>query len=89
MSISDRIRLRESSGHGGHNGLRNIIDRLRSQNFKRIRIGVGNDARICRSTSTFSGKIGTDEEITLAPAVESVIGAKSTCLSQVSLSTKS
>ena len=34
-----RIRLKGS--HGGHNGLRNITDRLGSSDFPRIKIGVG------------------------------------------------
>ena len=36
------IRLKESGGHGGHNGLRNIIDHLQGdKSFKRLRIGIG------------------------------------------------
>lgn len=33
--------IREKGGHGGHNGIRNIIDRLNSPEFSRIRIGIG------------------------------------------------
>ncbi|GAA0504078.1 aminoacyl-tRNA hydrolase [Salinibacillus aidingensis] len=36
-----RIRLRQKGGHGGHNGIRNIIDQTTLKNFKRIRIGIG------------------------------------------------
>ena len=35
-----KIRYRLSGSHGGHNGLRNIIQHIGS-NFKRLRIGVG------------------------------------------------
>ena len=36
-----RIRIRPDGGHGGHNGLRNIIDSLKGDaNFKRMRIGI-------------------------------------------------
>ena len=38
-----RIRLKGS--HGGHNGLRNITDRLGSSDFPRIKIGVGKKPR--------------------------------------------
>ncbi|TVP86211.1 MAG: aminoacyl-tRNA hydrolase [Acholeplasmataceae bacterium] len=38
-----KLRLRELGGHGGHNGLRNIIGILKSEQFKRIRIGIDND----------------------------------------------
>ncbi len=36
-----RVRIRRSGSHGGHNGLRNIIDRLGGNTFPRIKIGVG------------------------------------------------
>lgn len=34
-------RLKISGGHGGHNGLRDIIARLGSRDFLRLRIGIG------------------------------------------------
>lgn len=36
-----RIRLRKKGSAGGHNGIKNIISHLGSENFKRIKIGVG------------------------------------------------
>ena len=36
-----KIKLKEAGGHGGHNGLRNIIDSLNGDtSFKRMRIGI-------------------------------------------------
>ena len=35
------IRLKQNGGHGGHNGLRNIISHLNNSNFSRLRIGIG------------------------------------------------
>jgi PTH1 family peptidyl-tRNA hydrolase len=35
------VRLKRGGGHGGHNGLRDIIPALGSPDFVRIRIGVG------------------------------------------------
>lgn len=35
-----RIRLRRRGSHGGHNGLRDIIFTLQSENFPRLRIGI-------------------------------------------------
>ena len=34
------VRLKQGGGHGGHNGLRDIIDRL-GENFARLRFGIG------------------------------------------------
>lgn len=36
-----KIRLRAKGGHGGHNGMRSLIDHLGTKEFKRIRFGVG------------------------------------------------
>ena len=36
-----QIRIRKKGSAGGHNGLKNIISQLGSENFHRIRIGVG------------------------------------------------
>ena len=38
-----RMRVRRSGSAGGHNGLRSIIERLGTQDFARIKIGVGKD----------------------------------------------
>ena len=36
-----QLRIREKGSAGGHNGIKSIIAHLGSENFKRIRIGVG------------------------------------------------
>jgi PTH1 family peptidyl-tRNA hydrolase len=36
-----RIRLRPGGSHGGHNGMRSIIDRLGTTEFPRLRVGIG------------------------------------------------
>lgn len=36
-----RLRLKSGGGHGGHNGLRSIVEQLGSSDFQRIRVGVG------------------------------------------------
>ena len=42
MAIPEgKIRLRLSGSHGSHNGMRNIIELLGSENIKRIRVGIG------------------------------------------------
>jgi PTH1 family peptidyl-tRNA hydrolase len=36
-----RLKLKAGGGHGGHNGLRSIIEQLGSNAFLRVRVGVG------------------------------------------------
>jgi PTH1 family peptidyl-tRNA hydrolase len=37
------VRVRERGGHGGHNGLRSIVDVLGTEEFARVRVGVRRD----------------------------------------------
>lgn len=37
-----QLRIRKKGSAGGHNGLKNIIAHLHTQEFQRVRIGVGN-----------------------------------------------
>lgn len=36
-----KIRLRPQGSSGSHNGMKSIIENLKSENFKRIRVGIG------------------------------------------------
>ena len=36
-----RVRLRTSGSHGGHNGLRSLIEQLGTEQFRRVRVGIG------------------------------------------------
>ncbi|MDR9366817.1 MAG: aminoacyl-tRNA hydrolase [Balneolaceae bacterium] len=38
-----RIKLKPSGSAGGHNGMIDIIERLQTRDFPRLRIGIGND----------------------------------------------
>ena len=41
-----RFKLREKGSSGGHNGIKNIILHLGSENFKRLKIGINKDKNI-------------------------------------------
>jgi PTH1 family peptidyl-tRNA hydrolase len=60
------VRIRTEGGHGGHNGLRDIISRI-GEGFPRIRIGVG-PCPPNRDLSNFVlGKIDVSEQELLSP----------------------
>ena len=35
-----KIRLREQGSSGGHNGIKSVISNIKTENFKRLRIGI-------------------------------------------------
>lgn len=39
----ETLRIRERGSHGGHNGLRSLIEALGSSEFVRVRVGVGRE----------------------------------------------
>ena len=65
-----KIRFRKKGGSGGHNGLKNIIESLQTQNFNRIRVGIGQPKTIQKSSNfnTIShvlGNISSAEKLIL------------------------
>tara|TARA_R110002072_G_scaffold39236_4_gene112869 strand:- start:3299 stop:3904 length:606 start_codon:yes stop_codon:yes gene_type:complete len=55
-------RLKKGGGHGGHNGLRDIIQRTGSSEFLRLRIGVGHPGSKDKVVPYVLGRAGADEE---------------------------
>ncbi len=64
-----RLRLREKGGHGGHNGLRDIIQKLHARDFKRIRIGIGENT-LDRLDHYVLGEFSKNELITIKHAAD-------------------
>ena len=65
-----KIRFRKKGGSGGHNGLKNIIENLQTQNFNRIRVGIGSTKATQKSSNynTISyvlGNISSEEKLIL------------------------
>lgn len=48
-----KVRLRRKGTHGGHNGLRSIIERLGGNDFPRLRIGVAPEDRTISDQARF------------------------------------
>jgi len=73
-----KIRFRKKGSSGGHNGLKSIIEKLRTQDFNRIRIGIGSPASIDETNNynTIShvlGNITSDEKLILEKVFKKVI----------------
>ena len=68
------IRLKNSGGHGGHNGLRNIIDHLNGDSsFKRMRIGIGHPGKGQDIVSYVLNKPSESERINIEDKMKSAL----------------
>jgi len=56
-----RLRMRLSGSAGGHNGMKSIISHLNSQEFPRLRIGIGKSTGKKQTVSHVLGKFAPDE----------------------------
>ena len=56
-----KIRFRKKGSSGGHNGLKSIIEKLQTNNFNRIRIGIGSPPPVngTNNFNTISHVLGT------------------------------
>ncbi|MEB3193801.1 MAG: aminoacyl-tRNA hydrolase [Cyanobacteriota bacterium] len=73
-----RLRLRASGSAGGHNGLRSIIQHLGSQEFARLRIGIGPPAgdprdRKHQAVGHVLGPFSAPEQPILSQVMEEVV----------------
>ncbi|MEY4353901.1 MAG: hypothetical protein RLZZ609_2142 [Cyanobacteriota bacterium] len=74
-----RLRLRSSGSAGGHNGLRSLIQYLGTQEFARLRIGIGAPAgdpadRKTRTVGHVLGPFSASEQPILAQVLKEVVG---------------
>jgi PTH1 family peptidyl-tRNA hydrolase len=56
------VRLKKGGGHGGHNGLRDIIQATGNSDFLRLRIGVGHPGSKDKVVPYVLGRASADEE---------------------------
>jgi PTH1 family peptidyl-tRNA hydrolase len=57
----ERIRIKEKGGHGGHNGLRSLIDAFGTNDFPRLRIGIGRPGTSTDVTGHVLGRFSVEE----------------------------
>jgi len=63
-------RLKQGGGHGGHNGLRDIINRLGGNGFMRLRLGIGHPGNKSKVHGHVLKKTSTDDQIEIDRAIE-------------------
>lgn len=76
------VRLKQGGGHGGHNGLRDMVSKLGANNFMRLRIGIGHPGNakqvasyvLHRAPSSEQGLIDSVIDAALAEVEDIVCG---------------
>lgn len=65
-----KLRLRPQGSHGGHNGLRSIHETLSTENYMRLRVGVGNDFPKGQQAEYVLSKFAGEEMKNLPPLLD-------------------
>lgn len=74
-----KIRLRQKGSAGGQNGMKNIIRHIGTQEFDRIRVGIGKDSRIPTADYVL-GKVRKEE---LQDFEEGLVDAKNAAIHSI------
>lgn len=64
------VRLKRGGGHGGHNGLRDIIPQLGGAQFARLRIGVGHPGTKEQVVAYVLAKASAEQQARIDSAIE-------------------
>ena len=77
-----QARFKQGGGHGGHNGLRDIISALgNNRSFHRLRIGIGHPGDASRVVNYVLGSPAKSDRIAIDSAVEAAVDALPLALS--------
>lgn len=65
-----KLRIRLSGSAGGHNGMKSIISHLGSQDFPRLRIGIGKSTGKKQTVSHVLGKFAPEEKTVIREVLQ-------------------
>jgi PTH1 family peptidyl-tRNA hydrolase len=70
-----RLRIKQAGGHGGHNGIKSVIESLGTSQFVRIKIGIGRPAPMQDSADYVLETVTKDEMDVIEPCLERAVDA--------------
>lgn len=70
-----RLRIKLAGGHGGHNGIKSIIEAIGTPQFVRLKIGIGRPAPSQDSADYVLEPVTRDEMAVLEPCLERAVDA--------------
>ncbi len=95
--INGKVRVKQGGGHAGHNGLRSIQNHLGSNNYKRIRLGIGHPGQKEKVIKHVLGDFTKEDKkwvepqlLAIAIALPSLLSGKDNdFMSQIAIKTQS
>ena len=76
-----KARLKHGGGHGGHNGLRNIIFKINSRNFLRCRLGISHPLKSQQISDYVLGRPSQSDVLLILNAIDNSINILSDLVS--------
>lgn len=70
-----RLRIKQAGGHGGHNGIKSVIEALGTPQFVRLKIGIGRPSPSQDSTDYVLEPFTRDEIEVLEPCLDRAVDA--------------
>jgi PTH1 family peptidyl-tRNA hydrolase len=70
-----RLRIKQAGGHGGHNGIKSVIDTIGTPQFVRIKIGIGRPAPRQDSADYVLQMFTREETEVLNPCLDRAVDA--------------
>ena len=66
----ERIKIKDKGGHGGHNGIRSLVDAFGTNDFPRLRVGIGRPDSENDVTGHVLGRFTAEEAEIMTRVVE-------------------
>ena len=79
---SGKVRIRARGGDGGHNGMKSIIDAVGTQEFVRVRIGIGRPEGQVGDVDHVLSRPSDEERKTIDEGIDLAINAIAMTLSE-------
>lgn len=70
-----RLRIKLAGGHGGHNGIKSIVEALGTPQFLRLKIGIGRPAAGQDSADYVLESVTKDERLVIDPCLDRAVDA--------------
>ena len=68
--VPGRLKFKTGGGNGGHNGLRDLVRHLNTENFHRLRVGIGHPGHKDHVVDYVLGRANNSDQLLINDAIE-------------------